>query len=80
MTLGVYRDYANRSRTSRHTTTADREGPPCIDERRSLVRLMEQEGEDTADAHRLLGHLQHSLDDMIEFRDQVLREIEQTGG
>ena len=52
----------------------------AIDERRSLVRLMEQEGEDTEEAHRLLGHLQHSLDDMIEFRDQVLRELEQTGG
>ena len=51
----------------------------AIDERRSLVRLMEQEGEDTEDAHRLLGHLQHSLDDMIEFRDRVLRELEQTG-
>ena len=52
----------------------------AIDERRSLVRLMEQEGEDTQDAHRLLGHLQHSLDDMIQFRNQVLRELEQTGG
>jgi hypothetical protein len=52
----------------------------AIDERRSLVRLMEQQGEDSEDAHRLLGHLQHSLDDMIEFRDQVLRELEQTGG
>ena len=52
----------------------------AIDERRSLVRLMEQEGEDTQDAHRLLGHLQHSLDDMIQFRNQVLREVEQTGG
>ena len=52
----------------------------AIDERRSLVRLMEQEGEDTEDAHRLLGHLQHSLDDMIQFRNQVLRELEQTGG
>ena len=52
----------------------------AIDERRSLVQLMEQEGEDTQDAHRLLGHLQHSLDDMIQFRNQVLREVEQTGG
>ena len=52
----------------------------AIDERRSLVRLMEQQGEDTEDAHRLFGHLQHSLDDMIQFRNQVLRELEQTGG
>ena len=52
----------------------------AIDERRSLVRLMGQQGEDTEDAHRLLGHLQHSLNDMIEFRDQVLRELERTGG
>ena len=52
----------------------------AIDERRSLVRLMEQEGEDTEDAHRLLGHLQHSLDDMIALRNQGLRELEQTGG
>ena len=52
----------------------------AIDERRSLVRLMEQEGEDTEDAYRLLGHLQHSLDDMIQIRDQVLRKLEQTGG
>ena len=29
-----------------------------IDERLSLVRLMGQQGEDTQDAHRLLGHLQ----------------------
>ncbi len=42
----------------------------AIDERRSLVQLMEQQGEGTEDAHRLLGHLQHLLDDMIEFRDR----------
>jgi hypothetical protein len=52
----------------------------AIDERRSLVRLMEQQGENTDDAYRLLGPLQHSLDDMIEFRDQVLRELEQSSG
>ena len=52
----------------------------AIDERRSLVRLKEQQGEATEVAQRLLGHLQHSLDDMIEFRDRMLRELEQTGG
>lgn len=52
----------------------------AVDERRSLVRLLEQQGEDFQDAYRLLGHLQRSLDEMIEFRNQVLRELEQTGG
>ena len=52
----------------------------AIDERRTLMRLMQQQGEDTEDAHRLLGHLQHSLEDMIDFRNRVLRELEQTGG
>ena len=52
----------------------------AIDERRSLVRLMEQQGEVTEEANRLLAQLQHTLDDMIQFRTQILRELEQTGG
>jgi hypothetical protein len=44
------------------------------------VQLLKQQGEGTGDAYRLLGHLLHSLDDMIECRDEVLRELEQTGG
>ena len=52
----------------------------AIDERRSLVRLMEQQDEVTEEANRLLAQLQHTLDDMIQFRTQILRELEQTGG
>ena len=51
----------------------------AIDERRSLVRIMEQEGENTEDARRLLAPLQRSLEEMIEFREQVRRELEGTG-
>lgn len=51
----------------------------AIDERRSLLRLMEQEGENTEDALRLLAQLQRSLEEMIEFREAVRRELERTG-
>ena len=51
----------------------------AVDERRSLLRLMEQQGENTEEASRLLAELQRSLDDMIQFRAEVLRELEQTG-
>ena len=52
----------------------------AVDTRRSLMRLMEQEGEDTEEAHKLLAQLQHTLDEMIKFRAEALRELEQTGG
>ena len=52
----------------------------AIDERRSLVRFMEQQGEDTAEVDRLLSHLQQALDDMIQLRAEIKRELEQTGG
>ena len=74
---GPYRPLATALTFS---TSRSNDARRAIDERRSLVRLMGQQGEDTEDAHRLLGHLQHSLNDMIEFRDQVLRELERTGG
>jgi hypothetical protein len=51
----------------------------AIDERRSPVRIMEQEGENTEDARRLLAPLQRSLEEMIEFREQDRRELEGTG-
>ncbi len=51
----------------------------AIDERRSLLRLMEQEGENTEDALRLLAQLQRSLEEMIEFREAVRRELKGTG-
>ena len=52
----------------------------AVDERRSLLRLMEQQGEDTEHTRRLLVPLQQSLEDMIQFRTEVLRELEQSGG
>ncbi|MEO8422076.1 MAG: hypothetical protein ABI457_12870 [Hyphomicrobium sp.] len=52
----------------------------AIDTRRSLMRLMEQEGESTEDAHKPLTQLQHSLDEMLRFRAEALRELEQSGG
>ena len=52
----------------------------AIDTRRSLMRLMEQEGENTEDAHKLLTQLQHTLDEMLQFRAEALRELEQSGG
>ena len=55
------------------------QGRLALDERRSLLRLMEQQGEDTEDAQRLLGHLQDTLNEMIQLRDTALREFEQTG-
>ena len=51
----------------------------AIDTRRSLMRLMEQEGEDTEDAGKLLAQLQHTLEEMIKFRAEALRELEQSG-
>ena len=48
----------------------------AIDERRSLVRFMEQQGEDTAEVHRLLSHLQQALDDMIQLRVEVKRDAQ----
>ena len=41
---------------------------------------LEQQDEETEEANRLLAQLQHTLDDMIQFRSQVLRELEQTSG
>ena len=52
----------------------------AIDTRRSLMRLMEREGEDTEEAHKLLAELQYILDEMIKFRAEALRELEQNGG
>jgi len=52
----------------------------AIDERRSLVRLMEQQAEDTDEVRRLLAQLQSTLDDMIQLRTEIRRELEQTGG
>ena len=52
----------------------------AVDERRSLLRLKEGQGEDTEDAQRILAQLQHTLDEMIQLRNAVLCEIEQTGG
>ena len=49
----------------------------ALDERRSLLRLMQGQGEDTEDAQRILVGLQHTLDEMIQLRNAVLREIEQ---
>jgi hypothetical protein len=49
----------------------------ALDERRSLLRVMEQQMEDTEDAQRILIELQHTLNEMIQLRDAVLREIEQ---
>ena len=51
----------------------------ALDERRSLLRLMEEQGEETEDAQRILIELQHTLDEMIQLRDAVLREIEHGG-
>ena len=51
----------------------------AIDERRSLLRLMEQQGENTEDSHRVLAQLQRSLEEMIEFRERVRRELERSG-
>ena len=51
----------------------------ALDERRSLLRLMEEQGEETEDARRILIRLQHTLDEMIQLRDAVLREIEEDG-
>ena len=52
----------------------------AIDERRSLVRLMEQQAEDTDAVRRLLAQLQSTLDDMIQLRTEIRRELEQSGG
>ena len=40
---------------------------------------MEQEGENTEDPLRLLAQLQRSLEEMIEFREAVRRELKGTG-
>ena len=48
----------------------------AIDERRSLLRVMEQQGEDTEDGQQLLFHLQHTLNEMIRLRDAALLEID----
>ena len=52
----------------------------AIDERRSLLRVMEQQGEDTEDGQQLLFHLQHTLNEMIRLRDAALLEIDESGG
>ena len=51
----------------------------ALDERRSLLRLMAEQGEDTEDAKRILAQLQRTLDEMIQLRNAVFREIEQEG-
>ena len=51
----------------------------ALDERRSLLRLMAEQGEETVDARRILIRLQHTLDEMIQLRDAVLRKIEEDG-
>jgi hypothetical protein len=51
----------------------------ALDERRSLLRVMEEQREETEDAERILVELQHTLDEMIRLRDAVLREIKQEG-
>lgn len=51
----------------------------ALDERRSLLRVMKEQREETEDAQRILVELQHTLDEMIQLRDAVLREIEQQG-
>ena len=40
---------------------------------------MEEQGEETEDARRILIQLQHTLDKIIQLRDAVLREIEEDG-
>ena len=50
----------------------------AVDERRSLLRVMEQQGEDTEGAQQLLFQLQHTLNEMIRLRDAALREIEES--
>ena len=52
----------------------------AIDERRSLVRLMEQQAEDTDEVRRLLAQLQSDLEEMIQLRTAIRRELDQTGG
>lgn len=52
----------------------------AVDERRSLLRLMEEQGENTEHTRRLLVPLLQSLEDMIQFRTEVLRKLEQSGG
>ena len=52
----------------------------ALDERRSLLRVMEEHGEDTEDAQLLHFQLQHTLNEMIQLRDAALQESEQTGG
>lgn len=51
----------------------------ALDERRSLLRVMKEQREETEDAQRILVELQHTLDEMIQLRDAVLREIKQQG-
>ena len=52
----------------------------AIDERRSLVRLMEQQTEDTDEVRRLVAQLQSDLEEMIQLRTAIRRELDQTGG
>ena len=52
----------------------------AIGERRSLLRVMEQQGEDIADGQQLLFQLENTLNEMIKLRDATLREVEQTSG
>ena len=52
----------------------------AVDERRSVLRLMEQQGEDPEEAQQLLLKLQQTLTEMIKLRDATMREIEQTHG
>jgi hypothetical protein len=52
----------------------------AIDERRSLVRLMEHQAEDTDEVRRLLAQIQCTLDDMIQLRTEIKRELGHSGG
>ena len=52
----------------------------AVDERRSLLRVMAQQGEVIEDGQQLLFQLEHTLNEMIKLRAAALREIEQTGG
>jgi hypothetical protein len=41
--------------------------------------VTEEQREETEDAQRILVELQHTLDEMIQLRNAVLREIKQQG-
>ena len=51
----------------------------ALDERRSLLRVMKEQREETEDAQRILVELQHILDEMIQLRDAVLHRLNNRG-